>query len=239
MHKENAADIICLLEPRHSSDSLRGRPIPPSLQVLITLRFLASGTFCCETGDLCDVSYSTVCRINNYIKFPDAAARANYKIEFYDYGNFPGVIGCIDGCHIPIKCSSTADAEEYKNWFSINVQSVRTPNLQFSNIVARWEGATHDSRIFQNSSSYAQLAGGQQSGIILGDSGYAQTNFLFTPYLHAIGPEQQRYNQTHIRTRSAVECMFGVRSCFQSLRNTLHFQPRSCIVIIATAVLHN
>ncbi|XP_066568661.1 serine/threonine-protein kinase pim-1-like [Amia ocellicauda] len=32
MYKENAADIICLLEPRLSSDSLRGRPIPPSLQ---------------------------------------------------------------------------------------------------------------------------------------------------------------------------------------------------------------
>uniref|UniRef100_A0A4W5JKK2 DDE Tnp4 domain-containing protein n=1 Tax=Hucho hucho TaxID=62062 RepID=A0A4W5JKK2_9TELE len=256
MYKATAADIISLLETRLSSDSFRGMPIPPSLQVLITLRFLACGTFHRETGDLCGVSEPTVCKIvhkvckaicelkDDYIKFPDAAGQANYKVEFFEYGNFPGVIGCIDGCHIPIKCPSTADSEEYrnrKNWFSINVQSVCTPTMQFSNIVARWKGATHDSRIFQNSCLYAQFEGGQHSGIILGDSGYAQTNFLFTPYLHAVTPEQQRYNQAHIRTRGTVERMFGVwKSRFQCLRNTLRFEPRRCcIVIIATAVLHN
>ncbi|XP_060740456.1 putative nuclease HARBI1 [Tachysurus vachellii] len=225
MYKQNVADIIILLEPRLSSHSLRGRPIPPSLQILITLRFLACGTFHRETGDLCGVSEPTVCKIvhqvcnaicklkDDYIKFPDAATQAIYKVQFYEYGNFPGVIGCIDGCHTPIKRPSTPDAEEYrnhKNWFSINVQSVCTPTRQFSNIVAHWKGAIHDSRTFQNSSLYAHLEGGQHSGIILGDSGYAQNNFLFTPYLHAVTPEQQRYNQAHIRTRGIVEHMFGV-----------------------------
>ncbi|XP_051504374.1 putative nuclease HARBI1 [Myxocyprinus asiaticus] len=235
---------------------LQGRPIPPSLQVLINLRYLACGTFHRETGDLCRISEPTVCKIvhkvcnalcelkDNYIKSPDAAAQAIYKVEFYEYGKFPGVIGCIDGCHVPIKCPSTTDAEEYrnhKNWFSINVQGVCTPTMQFSNIVACWKGATHDSRIFQNSSLYAQLEGGQHNGLILGDSGYAHTNFLFTPYLHAVTPEQQRYNQAHIRARGLVEHMFGVwKSRFQCLRNALRFEPRRCcIVIIATAVLHN
>ncbi|KAK2868835.1 hypothetical protein Q7C36_000706 [Tachysurus vachellii] len=245
MYKQNVADIIILLEPRLSSHSLRGRPIPPSLQILITLRFLACETFHRETGDLCGVSEPTVCKIvhkvcnaicklkDDYIKFPDAATQAIYKVQFYEYGNFPGVIGCIDGCHISIKRPSTPDAEEYrnrKNWFSINVQGVCTPIMQFSNIVARWKGATHDSRIFQNSSLYAHLEGGQHSGIILGDSGYAQNNFLFTPS-----------SCTHIRTRGIVERMFGVwKSRFQCLRRTLRFEPRRCcIVIIAAAVLHN
>uniref|UniRef100_A0A674AUD6 DDE Tnp4 domain-containing protein n=1 Tax=Salmo trutta TaxID=8032 RepID=A0A674AUD6_SALTR len=230
-YKENTADIICLLEPRLSADSFQGRPIHPSLQILITLRFSASGTFHRETRDLCGVNETTVYRVvhkvcnaicelkYNFIMFPDAAAEVNYKVEFYEYGNFPGVIGY---------------AEEYRNlqnWFSIN----------FSNIAACWKGATHNSRTFQNSSLYAQLEGGQHSGIILGDSGYAQTNFLFTPYLQAIGPEQQWYNQAHIRPRGVVERMFGVwKSRFQCLRKTLHFQPkRCCIVIIATAVLPN
>ena len=121
------------------SKSLRIKPIPPSLQVLIPLRFLGSGTFHHETGDLCGANELTVCIIvhkvcnaicelkDNYTKFPDAADWANYKVEFYEYGNFPVVIGCIDGCHIPIKFLSTADAEEYrnrKNWFSLNVNSV-------------------------------------------------------------------------------------------------------------------
>ncbi|KAM4604773.1 putative nuclease HARBI1 [Polymixia lowei] len=256
MYKEDVLEIITLLEPRLSSMSQRGRPVPSSLQVLITLRFLASGTFHRETGDLCGVSEATVCRIvhnvcsaicelrNLYIKFPDAAEQANYKVQFYKYGNFPGVIGCIDGCHVGIKCPSTPDAEEYrnrKNWFSINVQAACTPNLEFSNIVARWKGATHDSRIFHNSSLCAQFERGQHSGLLLGDSGYAQSSYLFTPWPHPTTTEQQRYNRALIRTREMVERMFGVwKNRFQCLRNTLRFEPRRCCkVIIATAVLHN
>ncbi|XP_062422257.1 putative nuclease HARBI1 [Pungitius pungitius] len=256
MHKENALEIITLLEPRLSSLSQRGRPVSNQLQVLITLRFLACGIFHRETGDLCGISEPTVCRIVHkvcsaicelrslYIKFPDAAGQANYKVQFYEYGHFPGVIGCIDGCHVPIKCPSTPDAEEYrnrKNCFSINVQGVCTPNLEFSNIVARWKGATHDSRIFLNSSLCAQFESGQHSGLLLGDSGYGQSNYLFTPHLNPTTAEQQRYNRAHIRTRGMIERMFGVwKTRFQCLRNTLRFKPRRCCkVIIATAVLHN
>ncbi|XP_039618237.1 putative nuclease HARBI1 [Polypterus senegalus] len=205
---------------------------------------------------MCGVGESTVCKIvhkvcsaicelkKDFIKFPNAAEQATCKVDFYEYGNFPGVIGCTDGCHIPIKCPSTADAEEFrncKNWFSVNVQGVCTPTMQFSNIVARWKGSTHDSRIFHNSSLYTQFEARQHSGILLGDSGYAQTNFLFTPYPHPVRPEQQRYNQAHILTRGLIERMFGVwKNRFQCLRNTLRFEPRRCcIVIIATAVLHN
>ncbi|KAK9976429.1 hypothetical protein ABG768_021634 [Culter alburnus] len=226
MSKENATEIIGLLQPKLSGDLVRGTPISPSLQILITLRFLACGTFHRETGDLCGVGESTVCKIvhkvcsaicelkKDFIKFPNAAEQATYKVDFYEYGNFPGVIGCIDGCHIPIKCPSTADAEEFrnrKNWFSINVQGVCTPTMQFSNIVARWKGSTHDSRIFHNSSLYGQFETRQHFVILLGDSGYAQTNFLFTPYLH---PR-----------------MFGVwKNRFQCLRNTLRFEPRRCCI---------
>ena len=52
------------------------------------------------------------------------------------------ITGCIDGCHVEIKCPSTPDVEEYRNrenLFSISVQAVCTPNLEFSNIVARWK----------------------------------------------------------------------------------------------------
>ena len=114
---------------------------------------------------------------------------------------------CVSFDHVEIKCPSTPDAEEYrnrKNWFSINVQAVCTPNLEFSNIVARWKGATHDSRIFHNSSLCAQFERGQHSGLLLGDSGYAQSSYLFTPWPHPTTTEQQRYNRAHIRTRGMV-----------------------------------
>ena len=85
MYKEDVLEILTLLESILSSMSHRGGPVPSSLQVLIALRFLASGTFHCETGDLCGVSEATACRIvhnvcsaicelrNQYIMVPDAA----------------------------------------------------------------------------------------------------------------------------------------------------------------------
>ena len=63
MYKEDELEITTLLEPRLSSMSQKRRPVPCSLQVLITLRFLASGTFRHETGDLCGVSEATVCGV--------------------------------------------------------------------------------------------------------------------------------------------------------------------------------
>ena len=92
MHKVNVVDLISLLEPRLSSVTQRGRPVAVCLQVLITLRFLACGTFHRETGDLCGVSEPTVCKVihrvcmticelrRHYINFPDAATQANYKV---------------------------------------------------------------------------------------------------------------------------------------------------------------
>lgn len=78
--------------------------------------------------NLCGVSELTVCKLvhkvcnaiceprKEYIKFPnDDVDQNTYKVQFYDYGNFPGVIGCIDGSHILIKCTSTEDAEHLVN----------------------------------------------------------------------------------------------------------------------------
>ena len=116
-----------------------------------------------------------------------------------------------------------------------------TADLQFSNIVARWKGATHDSRIWMNSSLCARFEGRNFSGYLLGDAGYSCSDYLLTPVRNPITSSERRYNRSHIRTRNLVERMFGVwKSRFQCLRNTLRFRPRkSCNVIIACAVLHN
>ncbi|MEQ2165298.1 hypothetical protein GOODEAATRI_015431 [Goodea atripinnis] len=66
-----------------------------------------------------------------------------------------------------------------------------------------------------------QFEAREHSGVLLRHCGYAQTQFLFTPYLHPVRPAQQRYNQAHIHTRGLVERMYGIwKNRFQSLRNT-------------------
>lgn len=55
-------------------------------------------------------------------------------------------------------------------------------NLKIMDIVTRWPGSTHDSRILKNSKAYHLLASGEyNSGIVLGDNGYENNNFIITP----------------------------------------------------------
>jgi hypothetical protein len=64
-----------------------------------------------------------------------------------------GVIGAIDGTHIPIKRPSV-DQEDYfnrKKYHSLIVQAVATPSLMFTDLFIGWPGSTHDSRVFRNS----------------------------------------------------------------------------------------
>lgn len=60
--------------------------------------------------------------------------------QFYEIEHFPGVIGCIDCTHIPIKNPGGPIAEIYRNrkrTFSINVQVVAGPDLKIMDVVAR------------------------------------------------------------------------------------------------------
>jgi len=96
------------------------------------------------------------------------------------------VVGSIDCTHIPIISPGGDNAELYRNrkgYFSINCQAVCDAELNFTNIVARWYGSSHDSRIFENSSLYENLISGISPGILLGDGGYTLLPFLMTPII--------------------------------------------------------
>jgi hypothetical protein len=46
--------------------------------------------------------------------------------------------------------------------------------------------------------------------IVLGDGGYPNKSYLFTPLLNPVTPPEQHYNESHIRTRNCIERCFGV-----------------------------
>jgi hypothetical protein len=84
-----------------------------------------------------------------------------------------GVVGCIDGTHVQIESPGGDEAlfRNRKGVFSINVQAVCDPDLNFTNVVARWYGSAHDSRMFENSIPHDKLQEKSSPGILLGDSG--------------------------------------------------------------------
>ena len=232
--------------------------LPPMLQLLITLRFYATGTFQIVMGDLVGVHKSTVCRAikrvsieiarlrPQYVKFPQTDDEILDTMKaFYAIAQFPGVLGAVDSTHIAIQSPGGDNAEIFlnrKGYFSINVQCISNANLIITDIVARGFGSAHDMTVFSNCERKASFETGEiQSGHLLGDNGYAVKPYLLTPLQNPTTRPQQRYNISQISTRNTVERMFGVwKRRFACLKYGIRLKLDNVLtVIVATSVLHN
>ena len=119
-------------------DTMRGHALEPEQQVLIALRFFASGSFLQVIGDSFGVDKSTVSRVvrdvshalnrrrHQFIKWPSNDQADINKNNFFLQAGFPCVIGCIDCTHIRIQ--APYNNENYyvnrKRYHSINVQGI-------------------------------------------------------------------------------------------------------------------
>ena len=167
-------------------------------KTLLALRFYATGSFQQVLADLHGMSIASACRVihqvsraiarrkGNFITFPTKENFATVKNAFYESAHFPHVIGAIDCRHIRIQSPGGEEAARFinrKGYYSINVQVICDAALRITNIVARWHGSTHDSRIFQNSTiaTHLRRLRRQRRFHILGDGGYPCLSFLMTP----------------------------------------------------------
>ena len=223
--KGTARYLIALLQAELELPTRRG--IPVDIQVLAALRYYATGSFQTVVGELNGIglSQSSISRIvrkvslaivrlrGDFIKFSEVGPEElrRMKVEFFQMSGFPNVIGAIDGTHIPICNHGGEDEDVYinrKGFRSLNVQVVCDAKGIIRNVVARWPGSCHDSRIFQESSLYQTCERGIV-GILLGDNGYPCFPYLLTPLLNPATPAERRYNTSHKRTRRIVESKFG------------------------------
>lgn len=192
-----------------------------------------------------EVSEKLARNIHQFIGFPNTPEEMQTNINlFFDIANFPGVTGCIDGTHIEIKSPGGHNAEVFRNrksWMSLNIQVVAGPRYEIQDIVIRWPGSAHDSRIYNNSTVKIKYESGQLRGLLLGDSAYQQTEYLYTPVSNPQLPKEHRYNTAHARTRNVVERTFGMwKSRFRCIHLPLNYKiGPTTRIIAATAVLHN
>lgn len=254
LRKDSVSDLVKILAKDLEHQTRRGLLLTPMQQVLIALRFYATGTFQRVIGDLFGVSVFAACRVIHKVSRAIAKQKrqflsipgnlADVKRKFYDVGNFLGVIGAIDCTHVRVICPNKENAMAFvnrKQFYSINVQAVCDSDAFITNIVARWPGSTHNSRIFENSNIAEKLRDGVLFGILLSDSGYACRAYLLTPILKPKNAGEVRYNTAHRRTRCVIERCFGLLKrrfpCLHlGLRTAL---PNILVIIVATAVLHN
>jgi hypothetical protein len=215
-----------LLSPLIQPQTARNHSLTSRDKILITLRYLATGPIQLNDADIHGISQPTISRVldeviaalsspaivQRFIKFPTTLQEltAN-QTEFYGLAHFPKVIGVIDGTHIKIKAPHDNE-EAYvnrKGFHSINVQVVFDAFDKITDVVARWPGSTHDSRILQESGLKQLMEGGHLPPgqyHILGDSGYPCKTWLLTPYLNPQPGSQTSYNRCVLQ-----ECIF----CFQ------------------------
>lgn len=236
----------------------RNQALLPYQQVVIALQYYATGTFQLVVGDALQVTQPTACRaihrvtnalvrkLNEYVAFPeDEQQLARIKDGFHRMKSFPGVIGCVDGTHVWITAprENKADYLNRKGYHSINVQVICDHRGKFTNIVAKWPGGTHDSRVLRNSQFWESMeAAGNVNGLILGDSGYPCRGWLLTPLLNPRTSAERRYNYAHKATRVLIEQTIGRwkrRFHILHLENRLKSVESICRVIGATAMLHN
>ncbi|KAM7287708.1 putative nuclease HARBI1 [Ixodes scapularis] len=195
------------------------RALSAEQQVIIALQFYATGNFLITAGDYIRVHVSsgsravrqvTVAlarRAQDFIRWPDAAEGAALQHKFYDMAGFPLVVGAVDGTHVRIQAPHVHE-EAYVNrhgYHSINVQVVVDASSRIRNVVARWPGSTHDSRIFTESTLAVKLASGEYGGLL------PYSPQADTPFLSQSSAAEVAYNTAHTTTRSIVE-----RSCCRS-----------------------
>jgi len=200
--------------------------LPPLMQMMVALRFYASGCFQIVIGDIFGIDRSTVSRIiervsrafnerlNEFVQFPTQEEAPKVMADFYKQANFPNVVGCLDCTHVRITAPSENEAEyvNRKGYHSINCQLICNADLIITNCVVNWPGSVHDSRILRGSNVWEvfERVPRPLPGILLGDSGYPLREWLMTPYTDPNTRPKERYNGAHRTTRSTIERTNGV-----------------------------
>lgn len=130
--------ITNLLHEDLVRDTYRGHALEPKQQVLIALRFFATGSFLQVIGDTFGVDKSTVSRVvrdvslalnrmqHRFIKWPSNEEVNLIKNNFFLQAGFPCVIGCVDCTHVRIQAPHENENNyvNRKRYHSINVQGI-------------------------------------------------------------------------------------------------------------------
>ncbi|XP_064485996.1 putative nuclease HARBI1 [Ornithodoros turicata] len=242
-----------------AQEGLGGAPRKsPEEQVLAFIWYAANKTTIRAVGDRFNMSGATVEavfeRVMSYlcasaprvIQFP--ADLQDLAEKFKEVSGMPGVIGCIDGCYIPIRCPAHKIPSTYVNrhdMLSVTLQGVCDNSRRFLDISSGYPSKIHDARVFDLSDISRRLPSvcEQNRYHLLGDAAYPLREYLITPYKDYgnLSEQQVQFNFVHSSTRVLIENTFGIlKQCFRQLKGVELFTvEKVCRLITSCCVLHN
>ncbi|XP_045194796.2 putative nuclease HARBI1 [Mercenaria mercenaria] len=182
---------------------------------------------------------------SRFIVWPKEDEKNEIIRNFQSKKGFPGVIGTLDGSHIPITPPIDRQGEyiNRKGFHSVVLQAVCRHEKRFTHIYCGWPGRVHDARVYRNSDIYSNLNELCGHNHILGDGAYPNSRCLLTAYRdtgHLTAP-QKLYNKIHSSTRCIIENSFGLlKGRFRRLQHINIYNIEKVVkVIVSCCVLHN
>ncbi|XP_069098251.1 putative nuclease HARBI1 [Pleurodeles waltl] len=256
LNRVTIMELLAQLEPDLLPSIRYPNVIPPTVQVLSVLHYLASGSFQVTVALASGMSqpmFSNVLRnvlcpllkhMASYIWFPRRAELPTVKAAFYAVAH---VIEAFDGTQIALVPPRRNEKvyRNCKNLHSVNVQVVCLAGQYISQVTGRYPGSVHDSYTLRNSSVPHKMAPLQRDrACLIGDSDYPNLPWLLTPVRCPTSAAEDRYNEAHSRTRRVIERCFGLLKarflCLHVSRGAVLYNPQKvCQIIVACVLLHN
>jgi len=125
------------------------------------------------------------------IHWPNDVRNVNATEDsFKILANFPGVIGAIDGCHVPILCPDYCQSDylDRNQNHSVNLMAACDANKKFTYCFAGFPGSVHDERVFVNSAlgqaveNYSTQHFPSAYYHLVGDSAFKLHQHVMVPY---------------------------------------------------------
>ncbi|KAK0170584.1 hypothetical protein PV328_008421 [Microctonus aethiopoides] len=185
---------------------------------------------------------------NYFITWPTPLkAQETANILEARYG-FPGVIGMVDGTHIPISAPKI-DKQAYinrKGFHSIQLQVLCNEKHEFIHCYVGLPGSVHDNRVFRYSGVQQKCNDEYfpENTHLLGDKAYTRQKHLMTPFIDNghLTVEETHYNYVHSSTRMTIERAIGLLKLhWRYFKNKLPMRRTDLIphYIMAAYILHN
>lgn len=246
-----------------SSNFPAGRPpVPADKKLAIFLKYVGSRQTLFDLAQTFGVQEYTVLKarksvteaivtnLRYNIHWPDGAQLPVVADSFLQMADrhFPGIVGVIDGSHIPISTPLVSPDNYYnrKKFHSVVLQGVTDNTGSFTDVCVGAPGRMHDARVFRNSLLFNQGMQWTQNGQyhIIGDAAYPLMEWLVTPFRNVgnLSNQQILFNTTLSRRRQVVERAFGMlKQRFRRLKLGIEMRDISEInnLILACCILHN
>ncbi|XP_033730552.1 putative nuclease HARBI1 [Pecten maximus] len=233
-------------------------PIAVEKQLYVTLWYLGGSDSIIKIADRFGISESSVvlCRRriidailknlkHKFISWPKNQSLQETVDKFEQRNGFPGIVGSLDGTHIPIRAPKE-NAQSYvnrKKFHSLHLQAVCNSEMIFTDCFAGYPGSCHDARVLRNSDLWENgllLCNGNHT---IADGAYPLRRWLLTPFRDNghLTYQQKNFNYMLSANRVVIERAFGLlKGRFRRL-NYLDTQSikTAVEVIMVSCVLHN